>query len=135
MQHMLEDIDSRWRDQDGTFAGRLAAADPKTASLCSRLFNECYGEEWLALCFAARACLSLNSFELSRIGNAGKDARYPPFLPQPAAARPPSLALRFWRLDHSPLLSSPHAPDIADMLEKMQHSTAEMPAELKEMHK
>lgn len=43
VQHILDDIDGRWRDVEGTFAGRLAAADPKTASLCSRLFNECFG--------------------------------------------------------------------------------------------
>ncbi|KAL4418732.1 hypothetical protein ABPG77_001789 [Micractinium sp. CCAP 211/92] len=45
LQHfrkVLDDIDARWRDAEGTFAGRLASADPKTASLCSRLFNECY---------------------------------------------------------------------------------------------
>ncbi|KAL4428371.1 hypothetical protein ABPG75_002460 [Micractinium tetrahymenae] len=45
LQHfrkVLDDIDERWRDAEGTFAGRLASADPKTAGLCSRLFNECY---------------------------------------------------------------------------------------------
>ncbi|EFN55215.1 hypothetical protein CHLNCDRAFT_134457 [Chlorella variabilis] len=41
-KHVLDDIDARWRDEEGTFAGRLAAADPKTAGLCSRLFNECF---------------------------------------------------------------------------------------------
>lgn len=39
---VLDDIDERWRDEEGTFAGRLVAADPKTAALCSRLFNECF---------------------------------------------------------------------------------------------
>lgn len=39
---VLDDIDARWRDEEGTFAGKLAAADAKTAGLCSRLFNECY---------------------------------------------------------------------------------------------
>ena len=43
LQHVLDDLDARWRDDDGTFAGRLAAADPKTAALCSRIFNECFG--------------------------------------------------------------------------------------------
>ena len=43
LQHVMADMDARWRDDDGTFAGRLAAADPKTAALCSRLFNECFG--------------------------------------------------------------------------------------------
>lgn len=90
LQKVLDDIDARWRDEEGTFAGahrfgrphttgmnasapwtactrqqacsgvmrarmrhvcpslacagKLAAADAKTAGLCSRLFNECYGE-------------------------------------------------------------------------------------------
>ena len=39
----MDDMDARWRDDGGTFAGHLAAADPKTAALCSRLFNECFG--------------------------------------------------------------------------------------------
>lgn len=43
-QRVLDDVDARWRDEEGTFAGRLAAADPKTAQMCSRLFNECFGK-------------------------------------------------------------------------------------------
>ncbi|PSC69848.1 hypothetical protein C2E20_6606 [Micractinium conductrix] len=62
-RRILDDVDGRWRDEEGTFAGRLAAADPKAAALCSRLFNECF-----------------------------------------------------------------------DMLEAMQHTTAEMPADLQDMH-
>ena len=77
LQHMLDELDGRWRDGEGTFAGaaappgrrrppraaaagarpaqqgpcpprervaagKLAGADPRTAALASRLFNECH---------------------------------------------------------------------------------------------
>jgi hypothetical protein len=38
LQHVLNELDARWRDEDGPFAGRLPAADTKTAPLRSHLF-------------------------------------------------------------------------------------------------
>jgi hypothetical protein len=41
-KYVLSHLDQRWRDEEGAFAGALAASDPALAASCSALWTECY---------------------------------------------------------------------------------------------
>ena len=41
---MLDHLEERWRDDEGTFAGVLAEADAPLAASCSQLWTACYDE-------------------------------------------------------------------------------------------
>ena len=38
----MDHLEQRWRDEEGTFAGKLARADASLAEACSTLWTECY---------------------------------------------------------------------------------------------
>lgn len=42
MQLVLDHLEERWRDEEGTFAGKLARTDAPLAEACSSLWTECY---------------------------------------------------------------------------------------------
>ena len=42
MQYVLDNLEERWRDEQGTFAGSLTKIDAPLADSCSRLWTECY---------------------------------------------------------------------------------------------
>lgn len=114
-QKILDDIDSRYRDEEGSFAGHWAAADPKTVAAASRAFNECFGaRRWPGGEAAASGG--------TQPGGSGGLARLCPSVP----ALPP----RTSRCMRHPT----QMPWPADMLEGLQHTVVEMPAELRDMH-
>lgn len=42
LQYVLDRLEERWRDEEGTFAGHLAETDAPLADSCSALWKECY---------------------------------------------------------------------------------------------